>query len=164
MATNIKHFLQCRFPRQFSFLRARLASQGLFGPHLAIGAVILVGAAWLFGGIVEDLITGDPLTLIDEILSEWFRSHATSRFAEGMQYVAALGSTPVIIILSAIMICIFLWKRLWYWLLVLMLVVAGGMRLNVLLKNLFGRARPGWADTALDHCPVHCARQIKLTN
>lgn len=44
------------------------------------------------------------------------------------------------------MICIFLWKRLWYWLLGLVSVVAGGILLNVLLKNLFARARPGWAD------------------
>ena len=41
---------------------------------------------------------------------------------------------------------VLLWKRLWYWLLELVLVVAGGMLLNVSLKNLFDRARPGWAD------------------
>jgi membrane-associated phospholipid phosphatase len=109
----------------------------------------LAGAAWLFGGIAEDLITGDPLVLIDVLLSEWFRSHATPRFTEGMQYVSALASTPAVIILSAIVACILLWKRQWYRLLALVSVVAGGMLLNVLLKNLFDRARPGWADGAL---------------
>lgn len=146
IAARIRYFLQHRFPRQFSFLQARLAPEGLFGLHLTIGAATLVGAAWLFGGIAEDLITGDPLILVDGLLSEWFRVHATPRFNTGMHFVSALASTTAVSILFAGMSCVFLWKRLWYWLSGLVLVVAGGMLLNVLLKNLFGRARPGWAD------------------
>jgi membrane-associated phospholipid phosphatase len=42
-----------------------------------------------------------------------------------------------------------MWKRLWDSLLGLALAVAGGLLLNILLKNLFGRARPGWADPLL---------------
>lgn len=148
IATNIKHCIQRRFPRQFSFLQARLAPEGLFGLHFTIGAALLIGSAWLFGGIAEDLITGDPLILIDAFISEWFRSHATPRFTEGMQYMSALASTPAVIVLSAIMVCILLWKRQWSWLSGLVFVVAGGIILNVLLKDLFGRARPDWADTA----------------
>lgn len=146
IAAKSKRFLQYRFPRAFSFVQARLSPEGLFGLHLTIGTVVFAGAAWLFGGITEDLITGDPLILVDELISEWFRSHATPRFTMGMQYVSALASTPAVGIQFAIMLCILLWKRLWYWLSGLVLVVAGGMFLNVLLKGLFGRARPGWAD------------------
>lgn len=146
---RIKHFLKDRFRREFSFLQARLSPKGLFGLHLTIGTVVFIGAAWLFGGIAEDLITGDPLILVDEFLSEWFRSHATPQFTVGMQLVSALASTAAISILFAIMSCILLWKRLWYWLAELVLVVAGGMLLNVLLKDWFGRARPGWADPSM---------------
>jgi membrane-associated phospholipid phosphatase len=146
IATKIKHFLRRRFPRQFSFVQARLSPEGLFGLHLTIGIVVLVGAAWLFGGITEDLITGDPLILVDELISEWFRSHATPRFTMDMHFASELASTATVSILFALMGCVLLWKRRWYWLLGLVLVVAGGMLLNVLLKNLFGRARPGWAD------------------
>ena len=78
MGAKIKHFLQRRFPRQFSFLQARLAM--------------------------------------------------------GMQFVSALASTAAVSILFAVMSCILLWKRLWYWLLGLVLVVASGMLLNVLLN------------------------------
>jgi membrane-associated phospholipid phosphatase len=143
---KIKRFLQHRFRRELSFVQARLSPEGLFGLHLTIGTVVLVGAAWLFGGIVEDLITGDPLVLVDELISEWLRSHATPRFAMGMQFASALASATTVGILFALMSCVLLWKRLWYWLLGLVLVVAGGMLLNVMLKDLFGRARPGWAD------------------
>ena len=145
-AAKIKHYLQHRFHREFSFVRARLSLDGLFGLHVTIGTLVLVGAAWLFGGIAEDLITGDPLMLVDQLVSEWFRVHATPRFALGMHFASALASTASVSILFALVSCVLLWKRLWYWLLGLVLVVAGGMLFNVMLKDLFGRARPGWAD------------------
>lgn len=148
-AAKIKHFLQHRFGRESSFVQARLTTEGQFGLHLTIGTLVLVGAAWLFGGIAEDLITDDPLVLVDAIASEWFRSHATPRFTMGMQFTSALASAATVGILFTLMSGVFLWKRLWYWLLGLVLAVAGGMLLNVMLKDLFGRARPGWADSAM---------------
>ena len=137
-------------PRHFDktvlFVRARLASAGLFGLYFTIGTIVLAGAIWVFGGISEDLITGDPLVLVDAIISEWLRTHADSGFTRGMQMVSALAATFVIGILSALIACILLWRRLWDALLGLALAVAGGVLLNILLKHLFGRARPGWAD------------------
>lgn len=64
IATKTKDFFRRHFPRQFTFVQARLSPEGLFGLHLTVGTLILLGAAWLFGGIAEDLITGDPLILI----------------------------------------------------------------------------------------------------
>jgi membrane-associated phospholipid phosphatase len=149
IAVSIRQLLQHRFHRQYSFVRSRLSPQGLYGLYLTIGAVALVGAAWVFGGISEDLITGDPLVQVDAVISEWFRSHANPRFTMGMQFATALASTIAVSILFALMGCFFLWKRLWYRLAGLVLVVAGGMLLNFMLKDLFDRARPGWADPSL---------------
>ena len=59
-----------RFARHIAFLKARLSPEGLFGLHLTIGSVALVGSAWLFGGVAEDLVTGDPLTIVDALISE----------------------------------------------------------------------------------------------
>ena len=146
MADNFGSWLQHRFPRQFSFVQARLSRKGLLGFHFTVGAVVLTGSMWLFGGIAEDLITGDPLVLVDQFISEWFRLHTTPRFAVGMHVVSALASAFAVSILSVLMGCVLLWQRHWYWLSGLVLAVAGGMLLNVLLKELFGRARPGWAD------------------
>ena len=145
-AIEIKQFLQRCFSGLYVFVRARLSTTGVFGLHLTIGIVALVGAAWVFGGISEDLISRDPLIVVDAFISEWFRSHANPRFTTGMQFASALASTTTVVILSALMGCVLLWKRLWSWLLALVLAVAGGILLNSLLKNLFGRARPGWAD------------------
>lgn len=145
-AGGIKNFLQRRFPRQLSFVQARLSPDGLFGLYFTIGSVVLVGAIWLFGGISEDLITGDPLVIVDALISEWFHTHATPRFTKNMQLTSELASAATVGILFALMSGVLLWKRLWYQLAGLVLAVGGGVLLNVLLKNLFGRARPGWAD------------------
>ena len=146
LVSQIRHFLQLRFPRQLLFVQARLSPEGLFGLYLTIGTVFLVGAVWIFGGISEDLITGDPLVLVDAFISEWFRLHATPGFTDAMQWVSALASTTTVGILCALISRVLVWQRRWHSLLGLALAVAGGMLLNVLLKNLFGRARPGWAD------------------
>jgi undecaprenyl-diphosphatase len=145
-ATGIRNFLQRHYPRQVLFVRARLSPDGLFGLYFSIGTLMLAGAIWLFGGISEDLITGDPLVVVDALISEWFHTHATPRFTLYMQSVSALASGTAVGILFALMGAVLLWKRYWYSLPGLALAVAGGMLLNVLLKNLFGRARPGWAD------------------
>lgn len=146
IAAKVKHYLQQRFRRGIAFIQARLSPEGVFGLHLTIGAAVFVGAAWLFGGIAEDLITRDTLILVDELISEWFRLHSTAGFAMAMHFASALASLATISSLFALMSCALLWKRQWYWLLGLVLAVCGGMLLNVMLKNLFGRARPGWAD------------------
>jgi undecaprenyl-diphosphatase len=138
--------MQNRFYQACRFVQARLSPVGVFGLYLTIGTAALVGAAWLFGGIAEDLMTGDPLVAVDACISEWFRLHADPRLTTGMQFATALASTATIGVLFALMTGIFLWKRLWYGLASLVLVVAGGVLLNLMLKDLFDRARPGWAD------------------
>jgi hypothetical protein len=37
--------------------------------------MVFAGAAWLFGGIVEDVLTGDPLAVFDLEMERWFYSH-----------------------------------------------------------------------------------------
>lgn len=130
-------------------MQARLASGGLFGAYLTIGMATLAGAVWMFGGIAEDVITSDPLVLIDQWLAEWFRVHATPQFTQSMHVVSALASTPTVITLSLTLSVVMLCQRLWYWLGALVAAVGGGMGLNVLLKRLFSRERPLWADAAL---------------
>ena len=38
---------------------------GYLGLQLTAGALALIGATWLFGGVAEDVVHGDPLILID---------------------------------------------------------------------------------------------------
>ena len=146
---RIRVSLGLRLHRATAFVRARLSPDGAYGLHLTIGAVVLTGAAWLFGGIAEDLITRDPLVEVDAMISEWLRVHASPRFAALMHAVSALASTPAVTLLAIVLGCALLWQRRWYWLLGVVLAVPGGVLLNFVLKQVFGRARPGWADASM---------------
>jgi hypothetical protein len=57
---------------------------------------LVIGAAWLFGGIAEDVVTGDPLTLVDKQLAIWFYNHTTPALNRTMIAITALGSMPAI--------------------------------------------------------------------
>lgn len=46
-----------------AFIQARLSPDSYLGLQLTAGALILLGASGLFGGIAEDVVTGGPLTL-----------------------------------------------------------------------------------------------------
>ena len=70
--------LRRRCAASFAFIRARVSPAGRFGLHLTLGALILIGAAWPFGGIGEDVVHGDPLTVVDADVAAWFHAHAVS--------------------------------------------------------------------------------------
>ena len=138
-----------RFRRLIAYLRARISSEGLFGLHLTIGSAALIGSAWLFGGIAEDLINNDPLMFVDAIISEWFRIYATPSVTAKMVLVSSLASTPAVSGLWIFLSAFLLSKRRWYEILALALVVPGGALLNLALKIAFARARPEWGDVDL---------------
>ncbi len=134
--------LRHRFAPQLEFLQARLSPQGYLGLHLTIGALVLIGATWLFGGIAEDVVTGDPLTVIDKQVATWFYNRATPALTMAMLAITSLGSMPVISGITLLTSVLLLWLRYWYRLAALLLTVLGGMLLNLLLKSAFTRQRP----------------------
>lgn len=138
------HALRVRFRPQIAFVQARLSPQSYLGLQLTVGALILIGASWLFGGIAEDVVSGDPLTLVDLRVAQWFHEHATPFLTQAMQVVTNIhGPLPVtaaVVLLAAYLA----WKKNWYWLICLGATVPFGMLLNVLMKYAFHRARPGF--------------------
>ena len=138
-----------RFAPQIAFLQARLSPEGFLGLDLTIGATILIGASWIFGGIAEDVVTGGPLTVVDREIAVWLHLHATPTLTEAMKFISLLASWPVVLGICLFMALYFVWKRSSYRLLALMLTIPGGMLLNVMLKYAFHRSRPAWDDPIL---------------
>jgi membrane protein DedA with SNARE-associated domain len=58
--------LRQRLAPQLAFVQARLTPGGYLGLHLTVGVLILMTAAWLFGAVVEDVLTVDPLVIADQ--------------------------------------------------------------------------------------------------
>ena len=153
MLTGITHsrITACRqrFSKQLAFLQARLPPGSYLGLQLSAGVAVMLGASWLFGGIAEDVVTGDPLTLVDVWLAQWLHAHADPQVTRFMLIVSRLHDPWV---LSLVMLCLaaaLLYRRNWVWLLSVLLAIPGGMLLNVLVKQAFQRARPTFDDPVL---------------
>lgn len=132
------------------FVGARLSPEGEFGLHLTVGLALLLCAAWIFGAIAEDVVTGDTITLVDVRLAHWFHDRATPGFTRAMLVVTHWNGLVGSSIMAALL-ALWFWRRhAHYWLIVCLVAVPGGMLLNVALKHVFRRARPSFDDPLLN--------------
>jgi membrane-associated phospholipid phosphatase len=142
-------WLRLRLAPQLAFVQARLAPGSYLGLQLTLGALALLGASWLFGGIAEDVLTGDPLTLVDLQVAQWFHAHATAPLTRAMLVVTHLHDSSSMMAAVLLLALGLAWRRNWYWLIAVGLSVPLGMALNVLMKYAFQRARPSFDDPLL---------------
>ena len=138
-----------RFAATTVFLKARLSPEGYYGLHLTIGALLLIGATWLFGLIAEDVVTGEYLTLLDLRFSAWLHVHHQQSLIRANLVITHLHSMAALSVLTIAFALYLFRRRHRYWLISLLLTVFGGMLLNVVLKNTFRRARPYFDDPIL---------------
>ncbi|WP_374438022.1 bifunctional DedA family/phosphatase PAP2 family protein [Pseudomonas panipatensis] len=110
---------------------------------LAYLAVLLVGSAWLFFGILEDVVSGDPLVRADSAIYLALQDLRTAPGDALMIAMTELGDTVVVL---AVTLAVLLWlagKRAWrtaaYWL----VAIAGASALNSVIKVALHRPRPG---------------------
>ena len=134
--------LQERYPKQIAFLKARLSPEGYLGLHLTVGALMLIGATWLFIKIAEDVVTKDRITVVDVEVSAWLYTRWHPWVTKVLLIITDLHSTTGITILTFAVFLYLLKRRYKSQALALVLSVAGGGLLNVILKNAFLRSRP----------------------
>lgn len=111
-------------------------------PALLTGAVVLVGAAWLFLAVLEDVLSKDPLVKFDQtvfvVLQEWRTAWAD----HAMVFVTEVGGPVGTIALVIAAASFFIWRRYWktlsYWL----TASIGAEMLVWALKATLQRARP----------------------
>jgi len=103
---------------------------------------VLIGATWLFAAIAEDVVTSDPITVIDGRFSAWLQTLANPSVTTLMLLITNSHSTFPVVILTLAILIYWWFRRLRYRALTLALAVYGGALLNFLLKNLFLRPRP----------------------
>ncbi|MGE5088697.1 MAG: VTT domain-containing protein [Candidatus Levyibacteriota bacterium] len=109
---------------------------------LLVSAVVLIGAAWLFLGILEDVVSGDPLVRLDRSVYDALQAVRTGWGDSVMVAITELGSAYVMVPVIAI---VALWlaltrrlRTLAYW-----VGAAVFASLTVLaLKHAVGRVRP----------------------
>ena len=141
--------VRAKYPRLWAFIAGRFARGEYLGLHLTIGFVVSVAALWLFGGVTEDVVHHDPLTVVDVQLASWFRAHA-SPLLDRIGIAVTLVGSPVAMAALALIVAAVLARRHWWitltgW----AAAFAGGGALDWALKRIIHRARPVGAEAFL---------------
>lgn len=110
---------------------------------LTVLALLLIGAAWLFFGILEDVVSGDPLVRADAAIYHALQDLRTAPGDAVMVAITELGDTVVVVAMTVAVFLWLVWRRAWrtaaYWL----GAIAGASALNTVIKVVLHRARPG---------------------
>lgn len=92
----------------------RTEAQGLL-----LSAVLLVGSLWLFGGILQDVISGDPLVRVDSSVFHLLQNLRTAWGDQLMVRITELGDRTVTASITLAVLAWLLWRRAWssaaYW-------------------------------------------------
>jgi membrane protein DedA with SNARE-associated domain/membrane-associated phospholipid phosphatase len=137
--------LRRRYDAQLRWLLRRLTPGQYLGLHLTVGLLAAGGSLWLFGGLVEDLLTGDPIVRFDRVVDDYLHSHATPHLTAFFLVVTAFGSTVAMVLLGVVVAVLLAWRRLWTLLWTWIAAVAGSALIDWLLKDIFQRPRPHFA-------------------
>jgi undecaprenyl-diphosphatase len=110
--------------------------------NLAILIALLIAAAWLFIGTLEDVATGDPLVRADQAVYQALQTLRTAPGDAVLIAITELGDTFVITAMTVTILLFLAWKRAWraaaFWL----IAVVGASLLNTAVKVALHRARP----------------------
>lgn len=131
--------LRVRYDAQLRWLLRRLTPGQYLGLHLTLGLAAAAGCLWLFGGLVEDVVTGDPLVRIDVAIADYLHSSATPALTSFFLGVTAFGSTVAVALLGILVAAFFAWRRRWLSLATWLAAAGGSAVLDRLLKVLFAR-------------------------
>src|SRR5829696_6221165 len=134
--------LRTRYDRQLLWLRRRLTPGQYLGLHLTLGLLAAAGCLWLFGGLAEDVLTGDPIVRFDRATAAYLHSLATPPLTTFFLVVTALGSVETIALVALVGAVVFGVRRQTLRLATWLAAVAGSAALDELLKALFARPRP----------------------
>lgn len=129
-------------PRILSFLSARFDTTVFSGLTLSILTLALVYVLALFGGIVEDLLTSDPIVALDIRMANLFLLFRTGALTDFFTWVTVLGKAQVILFFIVITASLlWLWRKK-YCILPLTVSAVGSVTFTSLGKLAFHRPRP----------------------
>jgi membrane-associated phospholipid phosphatase len=131
------------------WVRRRFSLKETFGLTLTIGLVFTAFFAWIFGGVVQDVLAQDPLVRTDVSILRFVYSHGDPRLTLVVSLFEALFSPELLLSTGAVAGILLSFVgyrrstfRLGYSGAVLLTVVVGTGILAELFKILFQRSRP----------------------
>ena len=107
-------------------------------------------AGLLFLAIGWNVTARGSLVALDARVSDWLQEHGHPALIAFLLAVTHLNSTAAIAAWSLVFGAVLARLREWYWILTLALAVGGAMLLNLVLKGVYERARPRFAEPILE--------------
>jgi membrane protein DedA with SNARE-associated domain/membrane-associated phospholipid phosphatase len=128
--------------RSLSFVRARFDPTLFSGMSLTILSLAFVYVLALFAGIVEDVLTSDPIVALDIRMANIIPLFRTAALTNIITWITLLGKSQVIlffVVISAALLSV--WRKKYY-ILPLVTAAAGSAAFTYLGKLAFHRPRP----------------------
>jgi undecaprenyl-diphosphatase len=116
--------------------------------QLLVGLVISLACLGAFSAIAEDVVEKDKLVQVDTEVANALHATATPTSTTLYRIISFIG-LPGVWVLGAGMGLYFALKKAWFHLGIWVVALAGGQLLNELLKQIFSRPRPVFADPLL---------------
>lgn len=113
-------------------------------PHHRVPAGIALAtlALLVFAALAADLHWHGPFTRADPGISIWLHARTHPWLVRAMVFISDLNSTRGVTAMALAAAVWLAWRRMFAWLLLLVMAVPGGLLLNVAVKHTFMRARP----------------------
>lgn len=105
--------------------------------------LILAGVFFFLFLMVVFITSGNSGFVMDETVAYWADQNDSAVFAKWMEIASVIGSSEVILLVTVILGFVLLIKRSWRHFFFFFVVSVGGVLLNLGLKMLIQRARPG---------------------
>jgi undecaprenyl-diphosphatase len=121
------------------------------GVFLVGGFVVAAAAAWAFGEFAEKVVAGQTQAF-DESVLRWMAAHHSKLLDDVMLEITALGTGTVVLMIVCVASLFLVLTRHKYSAILLIVATAGGILLDLVLKNFFNRPRPSvftWGTNAI---------------
>lgn len=135
--------LRSRYGTQIDFVKARLDPAQGAGLFLTIGLVVAAITSWAFGAILEDVLGGNELALVDRPVIRFLALHRDAGLTAVMKVVTVLGGTVfVTAVLAMTAVISYIKTRSPRWPAFLSATIIGAVALDNIVKFLVQRPRP----------------------
>lgn len=114
----------------------------IFSKYHLYALTLNIISLYLFSKMVEDIIDNEFVTKIDLWLNLNIINIWSPIFTKIMIFITNIGSQKIMIILFLLTFGILIYRKKWYYSLLLTFSMLGGLILEILFKNIMMRARP----------------------
>jgi len=141
---TIKTFILAH-PKLIQFIKNRFKYEIFCGLPLTLFSLMFIYVLALFGGIIEDFLTKDPIVYVDKIIANLMFSWRTVKLDEFFTWITYLGKSEIIIAFLIVATIILLSYKKFGELITLYFSLAGSAIFIFLGKIAFHRPRPEMA-------------------